>query len=94
MEHDESFDPLDIGILGADAVMQSPNRSADAIEQLGPPIVGRPGAGRRRRPGLVCIIHEIFVVSVDSSPYNPPNDLDYTPSGASRKTPSGSLITG
>ena len=65
MEHDESLDPLDIGILGADAVMQRPDRFADAIEQLRPAIVGRPGAGRRHRQGLVCIIHEAFVVSVD-----------------------------
>jgi hypothetical protein len=40
MEHDESFGPVNIGILGTDAIMQQSSRLPYAIEQLGPRIGG------------------------------------------------------
>ena len=35
MEQDESLRPVDVGVLGADAVMQSPGGLADLVQQLG-----------------------------------------------------------
>jgi hypothetical protein len=38
MEHDETLDPLEISVLGADAVVQHPNHQSNAIEQPRPAI--------------------------------------------------------
>jgi hypothetical protein len=78
MKHDESLDPLDLGILGADAVMQHPNRFPNAIEHLRPAIGERLGTECHRWAGLVCIIHGILVVRGDFAAYNRPDALDYT----------------
>jgi hypothetical protein len=63
MEQDVPSDPIDVGLLGADAVVQPPDDAADLIEQ--------PGLAASRAQILMSV-HVVFPYGGARAPlYNP-----------------------
>ncbi len=50
VEEDEAFDPIDVGVFGADAVVEDPGVLADLVEQFCFWLLGWGGVGYGRIP--------------------------------------------